>query len=336
MHCKCSPGKLEYNWHLEHLVEGLDMEDWSLEGWSRMYADPDLYDAEDPEGDLIEDEMDKIPVKEFDDDSGHFNWPPDHGIKDEPGGVPGSKIGDWNTIPFGVPADCRQRLLVVINSDANIAPRLRDTLAHLAYCNGAHGAKTSSVMFYLTGFFLSWQSEWIAYRAALEAALGAQKMGAPPIIRISVRRKPQHTFFTSEGRPAGGRDMLDWWRAAEPHFRGCLRRRLDFLRAHGVEQVRHCGFIEGYTQQPQGLVDKNVLSFGDYRATGVKMRDWRLRCYIVPGVPIGFAGRIKLPATPQVWGPPILLGDDNSAWLAVDANRFLTTPGDYLDLGKLP
>ena len=296
-----------------------------MEEWAEVGAEPDHYDAEDPKGDLLEDELDRIRAWKFDDESGRSVLP---------------GWGDWNTIPFGTPTGCRPRLLVVIDSDVNIVPRLRDTLAHLTHCNGAHGAKTSNVMFYLTGFFPSWQSEWIAHRAALEAALGAQEMGAPPIIRISVRRKPQHTFFTSEGRPAGGRDMLDWWRAAEPHLRGCLRRSLEFVRAQGVEQGRNCGFVQGYNEQPAGLSVANTLSFGDYRAGGTKILDWRLRCYLVPGVPIGFAGRVKLHHPLMhplaLHNPPHLPGDENSAWVAVDANRFLTTPGDYLDLGQLP
>ncbi len=296
-----------------------------MEEWAEVGAEPDPYDAKDPKGDPLVDALDRIPVDEFDDEYGGSVLP---------------GWDDWNTIPFGTQTGCRPRLLVVIDSDANIAPRLRDTLARLAHCNGTHGAKTGSVMFYLTGFFPSWQSEWIAHRASLEAALGSQKMDAPPIIRISVRGRPQHTFFTSEGRPAGGRDMLDWWRAAEPHLRGCLRRRLDFVRSQRVEQERNCGFVQGYTEQPPEMDRANVLSFGDYRATGANVMDWRLRCYLVPGVPIGFAGRIKL-HHPLVHplalhNPPHLPGDDNSAWVAVDAKRFLRVPGDYLDLGNLP
>lgn len=120
-----------------------------MEEWVALDAEPDEYGAEDPEGDIIEDELDKVPVEKFDNESGDL----------------GGALGDWNTIPFGTPTDCRPRLLVVIDSDANIGPRLRDTLAHLAHCNGTHGAKTSSVMFYLTRFFPSWQEKWIDHRA---------------------------------------------------------------------------------------------------------------------------------------------------------------------------
>lgn len=291
-----------------------------MEEWAELDAEPDTYDAEDPEGDELEKELDRIPVGEFDDESGGCALPE----------------GNCNTIPFGEPADCLPRLLVVIDSEGNVVPRLRDALAQLAHCDGTHGVKTTSVMFYLTDFFPSWQSEWIAHRGALEAALGVQRMGEPPVIRISVRGRPQHTFFSSEGRPAGGRRMLDWWRTANPHLRGCLRRRLEFVRGQGVEHARHCGFVHYYTDQPVALNDEDVLSFGDYRATGVKLMDWRLRCYLVPGVPIGFAGLIKLLATPPLWGPPIVPGDESSAWIAADANHFLITPEDYVDHGQLP
>lgn len=291
-----------------------------MEDWSWMDGEPDLYDGEDPEGNRVEAELDKVPVEKFDDKSGDLAGP----------------FGGWNTIPFGAPADCRRRLLVVINSDFNIARRLRAAERHLKRCDGTHGVKTISVTFYLTGFFPSWQEKWIDHRARLEAALGPQQRGQPPIIRICVRGRPYHTFFTSEGRPAGGRTMLEWWRKADPHVRGHLRKRLEFVRAHRVEEARSCGFVEGFTEQPLGLSGANVLSFGDYRATGAKVLDWCLRCYLVPGVPIGFPGRIKLPATPPLWVPTLMPIYENSAWVAVDAIRFLTTPEDYLDLGELP
>jgi hypothetical protein len=283
-----------------------------MEEWVALDAEPDDYDAQDSVGDTLEDDLDGLPVDRLDD------WP-SH--------VP----GDWNTIPFGSPGECRRRLLVVIDRDAMVVQRLRETRAHLAKC-----PDTTSVMFYLTGFFSSWQGAWIANRGALEVALGSQRPGQPPIIRISVRGRRQHTFFTSEGRPAGGRLMLDWWRSANPHLRWCLRRRLEFLRDHNVEQARHCGFIGGYTEQPLGLDGQNVLSFGDYRATGANIQAWRLRAYLVPGVPVGFAGRIKLPVTPDCFEPPVLPGDENGAWVAVDADRFLTRPEDYIDLALLP
>ena len=130
--------------------------------------------------------------------------------------------------------------------------------------------------------------------------------------------------------------MLNWWRGAAPRTRGHLRKRLEFVRGQGVEQARHCGFVKNYTEQPQGLSDVNVLSFGDYRATGATVRDWRLRCYLVPGVPIGFPSRIKLPATPPLWVPPIMPIGEDSAWIAADPHRFLGKPEEYLDLGKLP
>lgn len=163
-----------------------------MEEWAELDAEPDTYDAEDPEGDELEKELDRIPVGEFDDESVGC-------------ALPG---GNWNTIPFGKPAGCLPRLLVVIDSDANVVPRLRDALARLAHCDGTHGAKTTSVMFYLTDFFPSWQSEWIAHRGALEAALGAQQMCLPPIIRISARGNMQLTF----SRPRGARqgDAVCW------------------------------------------------------------------------------------------------------------------------------
>lgn len=290
-----------------------------MEEWAELDAEPDTYDAEDPEGDELEEELDRIPVGEFDDESGGC-------------ALPG---GNWNTIPFGKPAGCLPRLLVVIDSDANVVPRLREALAHLAHCDGTRGVKTTSVMFYMTDFFPSWQSQWIAHRGALEAALGVQRMGEPAIIRISVRHRPSLTFFTSDRRPAGGREFLKWWRAASPGLRGYLKRGLSCVIRLGVEQARHCGFVGGYTKQPPGLSEKNVLSFGNYQPVGSKIQQWVLRCFLVPGVPIGFAGRIKLPATPLLVPTPGV-PRPSSTWVAVHANHFLRTPGDYIDLGRLP
>lgn len=296
-----------------------------MEDWIALDAEPDTYDAEDPEGDELEKELDRIPVGEFDAESDSC-------------ALPG---GNWNTIPFGKPADCLPRLIVVIDSDANVVPMLRKALAHLGHCDGTCGVKTTSVMFYLTDFFPSWQSEWIAHRGALEAALGPQQMGLPPIIRISVRGRPQLTFFTSEGRPAGGRLMLDCWREADLYRRGHLRKRLEFVSASGVEQARNCSLIVGYSKdQPQGLNNQEVLSFGNYRPADCTIQQWVLRCYLVRGVPIGFAGRIKLhhplPHPLPLHGPPHLPGGNSDAWVAVHARPFLITPGDYIDLGRLP
>jgi hypothetical protein len=92
--------------------------------------------------------------------NGHFDFPG------------GDVFDDWNTIPFGKPSTCREKLITVIFNEKTAYEVIGQALVHLGkLC--PH--KTKLVLFYVDIQESDWDSVWKLYKPsfdALEKSLG--------------------------------------------------------------------------------------------------------------------------------------------------------------------
>ncbi len=66
-------------------------------------------------------------------------------------------LSEWNTIPYGVPSECRHNLLVIVDGKHSLSDVLNQALDHLInLCAGT----TELVLIYVEVNLKSWSRDW--------------------------------------------------------------------------------------------------------------------------------------------------------------------------------
>lgn len=241
---------------------------------------------------------------------------------------------DWGTLPHDGPGQCHRKLFVPIyGSQADIFRMFRGLTRYLKMC-----PETGRILFYavppangIPEFLERLRLVWLGFRAELERCLPAQSAGSPPVIRIVVRGYDRVCFFMTTGRPAGGRDLFNWWRANQPIRRSRLREAVRLTARLNVEHDRHCAFIGQYTNQPAGFNGINALTYGDYTGKAHKIALWRMRIYLGsldPIMPVGISGLVRRP-NPPAMRQGFEHRPETVSWVAADMADFYRDPRSY-------
>lgn len=250
----------------------------------------------------------------------------------------------WNTLPFGVAGECRDRLFVYVADRASIPRRLAETAKHLIVC-----PKTQLVVFQVGGDvgYLEWAQALNRFKSESECISEEVRF----VTRLDHAWQPR-----ASQRPACWQGGL--WRAAQldngapfpslpSKLRAVFTHRIWLLEELGF--LSHlCSAVNLHTRQPADPADGPDLSFGVAFNGKGSLMGWKARLYLPRGgrytsnigraranMPLGFAGcsrldlrRFNLAADDFHWSA--------EAWIAQPFASFLMDPYGWLDTRQLP
>jgi len=245
--------------------------------------------------------------------------------------------GGWNTLPFGEPGECEDRLFVDVRRWEDIAPRLAETLAHLKSCGN-----TRYVVFHVGGDI--GYGDW---RRALNSAVYGLEEAAPGakfVTRLAWNWTPrlgQRPYRWGGGICKGNTDNGKPVKL-KARNRARFKHRIWFLEELGLLAL-DCAYIDRYTNQPrQSASGVSAVTFGSVQRNGVIAAEkWRVRIYLPTTVTsndpdLGFHRDLLHEDLIPAWNQFAVNG---SAWTELDASDWLALiddPHDWMNRSQLP
>jgi hypothetical protein len=241
----------------------------------------------------------------------------------------------WNTLPFGSPGDCNDKLFVDIPCEQRIQQLLLDTLNHLRKC-----ANTRLVVFHVGGDigYLRWMNELIRQLPEMKR-LNPNTCFVTRVARSWTPRRTQKPMIwrgaivnsTNPDYIEVAKCFVD---STHRQKRVILKHRVWLLEELGLLNSNF-GYVDLHRNQPSKPPQGSDISFGNRH--GQRILDWMSRIYLDDNAydyPLGF-NFLRTPPRP---GTDIDKGSEtgnNNGWIAKNRRYFLINPYHWISINNL-
>lgn len=248
-----------------------------------------------------------------------------------------SPLGDsWNTLPFGTPGDCKDKLFVDVRSEHNIQKVLSDTLSHLKTC-----VNTRLVVFHVGGDigYLRWMNELIHHLPEMKRL----NPNTSIVTRVARNWTPRLTQKPKIWRGAIVVDPItDDDLEVQKCFLDSTHRQKRVMLKHRVWLLEELGLLNsdfGYVDlhryQPSKPPQGSDISFGNRQ--GQRILNWMSRIYLdddSKDYPLGF-NIVRVRPRPLESIDEGQEKGDNNGWIARNRIDFLINPYRWIDVNAL-
>lgn len=246
-----------------------------------------------------------------------------------------SPLGDsWNTLPFGTPGDCKDKLFVDVRSEHNIQKVLSDTLSHLKTC-----VNTRLVVFHVGGDigYLRWMNELIHHLPEMKRL----NPNTSIVTRVARNWTPRLTQNPTIWRGAIVNPITPTHDAVAECFTNSTHKQKRVMLKHRVWLLEELGLLNHdfakrtHNNQPTTPSHGDDISFGTFR--GGLIDNWWSRIYLndkAHDYPLGF-NFVRTPPRP---GTDIDKGSEtgnNNGWIAKNKRDFLINPYHWISINNL-